>query len=214
MSVLPRFLTLLLMTTLGLFNNPASGRERVSFNKGWQFQKGTADGAENIAFDDSGRRTLDLPHDWAIEGHFDIQYNARSGGLPFHNTGWYRNTWLTITDPVRVPFWGTYVTTPTITSERAEVRVETQVFHGGSSPVEMTLHSSILDPSGVQVESVQTPLQLLPGETRTFSPTLEVPQPQLWEMSDPRLYTVVSRIAKGAIEGDYYETQFGIRTVS
>jgi beta-galactosidase len=31
-----------------------------------------------------------LPHDWAIEGPFDSSYNARSGGLPFHGTGWYR----------------------------------------------------------------------------------------------------------------------------
>lgn len=64
--------------------------EPQSFNKNWLFFKGEALGAENITFDDSQWRSLDLPHDWAIEGPFDIKYNARSGGLPFHGNGWYR----------------------------------------------------------------------------------------------------------------------------
>ncbi len=65
-------------------------RGRMSFNDGWRFHRGEAEGAEAPAFDDSAWRPLDLPHDWAIEGPFDVKYNARCGGLPFHGTGWYR----------------------------------------------------------------------------------------------------------------------------
>ena len=64
--------------------------EPQSFNKNWLFFKGEALGAEHINYDDTQWRTLNLPHDWAIEGPFDIKYNARCGGLPFHGTGWYR----------------------------------------------------------------------------------------------------------------------------
>lgn len=63
---------------------------RTSFNEGWKFIKGDAAGAEKIVFDDSSWRELDLPHDWAIEGPFNVKYNARCGGLPFHGIGWYR----------------------------------------------------------------------------------------------------------------------------
>ena len=51
-------------------------RERASFNTGWRFHKiETAERAADLApadpaFDDSQWRTLDLPHDWAIEGPF------------------------------------------------------------------------------------------------------------------------------------------------
>lgn len=69
-----------------------AGETRQSFNEGWRFHKGEAPGAETAAFDDSAWRKLDLPHDWAIEGPFDIKYNARCGGLPFYGTGWYRKT--------------------------------------------------------------------------------------------------------------------------
>ncbi|MDZ8119118.1 glycoside hydrolase family 2 TIM barrel-domain containing protein [Pontiella agarivorans] len=65
---------------------------RKSFNTDWRFHKGEAPGAEASGFDDSSWRPLDLPHDWAIEGPFDIKYNARCGGLPFHGTGWYRKS--------------------------------------------------------------------------------------------------------------------------
>ncbi|HAR65626.1 MAG TPA: glycoside hydrolase family 2 [Lentisphaeria bacterium] len=65
---------------------------RESFNLGWRFHNGGAEGAHLSEFDDSAWRSQDLPHDWAIEGPFDIQYNARAGGLPFHGTGWYRKT--------------------------------------------------------------------------------------------------------------------------
>lgn len=66
-----------------------------SFNDGWKFFNSAAEGAQSPDFDDSDWRKLDLPHDWAIEGPFDVKYNARSGGLPFHGTGWYRKTFST-----------------------------------------------------------------------------------------------------------------------
>lgn len=46
----------------------AHGEGRVlAFNDGWRFHRGDAPGADNPGFDDSGWRTLDVPHDWSIE---------------------------------------------------------------------------------------------------------------------------------------------------
>lgn len=69
-----------------------SARQKVRLADGWRFHKGEAPGAESPTFAEAGWRTVRLPHDWAIEGPFDIKYNARAGGLPFHGTGWYRKT--------------------------------------------------------------------------------------------------------------------------
>ena len=73
----------------------SSCQERISiddldFNEEWRFAIGTHNGAESIAFDDSAWRTLNLPHDWAIEAPFDSENNARTGGLPVSGTAWYR----------------------------------------------------------------------------------------------------------------------------
>jgi beta-galactosidase len=65
---------------------------RVSFNDDWRFHKGEAEDAQQPGFNDLSWRSLRVPHDWAIEGPFDVKYNARCGGLPFHGVGWYRKT--------------------------------------------------------------------------------------------------------------------------
>ncbi|QCX40314.1 DUF4982 domain-containing protein [Aureibaculum algae] len=80
-------LTLLISLSIGKFTTWA---QDVNFNDSWKFYNAEAEGAENATFNDANWRKLDLPHDWAIEGPFDVKYNARSGGLPFHGTGWYR----------------------------------------------------------------------------------------------------------------------------
>ncbi|WP_121613392.1 glycoside hydrolase family 2 TIM barrel-domain containing protein [Mesobacillus foraminis] len=59
------------------------------FNFDWKFQKGDYSDASNIQFDDSDWRTLDLPHDWSIEGPFKQEYASSTGYLP-GGIGWYR----------------------------------------------------------------------------------------------------------------------------
>ncbi len=65
---------------------------RLNFDDGWQFLKGDALGAERVAFDDTKWREVRLPHDWAIEGPFDVKNGVATGGLPVAGTGWYRKT--------------------------------------------------------------------------------------------------------------------------
>lgn len=73
-----------------LVSTQKSNAQNINFNEGWLFYNDVANGAEKENYNDADWRKLNLPHDWAIEGPFDVKYNARSGGLPFHGTGWYR----------------------------------------------------------------------------------------------------------------------------
>src|SRR4051794_16363795 len=79
-----------------------SGREVLSLDRGWKFhlgevpfpkivgheatyhnaKAGSAGGAAAVRFDDGAWRTLDLPHDWAVEGPFDPQANMSQGYRP------------------------------------------------------------------------------------------------------------------------------------
>lgn len=98
-----------------------AGRERVLIDKGWRFalesaaaatkdfdpdpagnmfsyiaKAGTALGAARDKFDDSAWRTVDLPHDWAVELPFSSYGSGSHGykaiGQNFHqnSVGWYR----------------------------------------------------------------------------------------------------------------------------
>jgi Beta-galactosidase/beta-glucuronidase len=41
-------------------------------------------------YDDGAWRLLDLPHDWGIEGPFDLAANGDTGKLHYEGVGWYR----------------------------------------------------------------------------------------------------------------------------
>ena len=69
-----------------------SGERRLSFNDGWRFFKGDADGAERPDFQDAQWSEIRLPHDWAIEGPFDPKISPHTGSLPISGTGWYRKS--------------------------------------------------------------------------------------------------------------------------
>ena len=66
-------------------------RERNNFDAGWRFTLVNDENSWRPEFNDSGWRTLDLPHDWSIEGKFDEKNPATTGGgaLP-GGIGWYR----------------------------------------------------------------------------------------------------------------------------
>ena len=79
-----------------------SPRSRESFNQGWKFVKyfnasndavTTGKEPENLqlpAVNDNNWRSLDLPHDWAIEGPFSDTLENNTGLLPWKGIGWYR----------------------------------------------------------------------------------------------------------------------------
>ncbi|MDP4151255.1 MAG: glycoside hydrolase family 2, partial [Bacteroidota bacterium] len=90
----PAGLTLLFMLSLqGLIAQTPVTRTIASFDKDWRFHLGDAPGANAAAFDDATWRNLALPHDWSIEGKFDKDNPAGTGGgaLP-GGVGWYRKT--------------------------------------------------------------------------------------------------------------------------
>ena len=65
------------LLTLGLSAQPVS---RTLFNDGWTFTK------------DGVSRVLDLPHDWGVEGDFDISYPSESGKLAWWGKAEYSKT--------------------------------------------------------------------------------------------------------------------------
>ncbi len=55
-------------------------------------QGGNAIDLKSPAFNDSAWRSLDLPHDWGIEGPFRMDLPNETGKLPWAGIGWYRKS--------------------------------------------------------------------------------------------------------------------------
>jgi beta-galactosidase len=83
---------LLAFMALGLMQgNAQNKRERLLMDYNWKFIQEDVKGADKADFEDSKWRTLNLPHDWSIEGEFkeDAASQGSGGYLPM-GIGWYR----------------------------------------------------------------------------------------------------------------------------
>lgn len=273
----------------------AQVRSVMNFNRSWKFHLGDIP-AEALTSNGPGWRTLDLPHDWSIEGDFSKDNPATPGGgaLPggtawyrktftipteskgklvfidfdgvyhrsevwvnghylgkrpngyisfgfnltpylkyggeknliavkvdnskqpnsrwYSGSGIYRNVWLTTTSRIFVPSSGTFVSTPEVTSSRARANVKTTVANQSGRPALVTLNTVIYNPQGEEVSRSSMKTTIAAGESPQMEQTLDVLNPQLWSVSTPALYKVISKVLVNNKTLDTYETPFGIRT--
>ncbi len=92
---------------------PNAPRQVLAADSGWRFMLGDPAGAEAAAFGDTSWRTVDLPHDWSIEGRPEKSNPTGSGGGFFPTgVGWYRKSFSAPADwrgkRVSVEFDGVY----------------------------------------------------------------------------------------------------------
>ncbi len=295
----------ILIILFALCSTGLSARDVVNFNKDWKFCL-NIEAHENPAapeFDDSGWRTLDVPHDWAIEGDFDEHNPSGTGGgaLP-GGIGWYRKTFkvskkdkgqvfriefdgvymnssvyinghllgtrpygyisfsyiltdyinwggenviavkvdnsdqpnsrwysgcgifrdvrLVKVNQVHIAEWGTYVSTPTVSRDKALVKVSATINDGNDiwSKVtrNLTVKSTIKDSEGKAIITSITSRELnWKGEEPEIvvDDSIWVDSPHLWSVDDPYMYTLVTELTLNGKRVDTYETPFGIRTI-
>jgi len=102
----------LLLNSVPLLSQ-TSGRKIVPFDSEWKFALGDHKNAWKSGFNDSSWRTLNLPHDWSIEGENreDAPGGGNTGYFPT-GIGWYRKTFdmnkLDKNNLVSIEFDGVY----------------------------------------------------------------------------------------------------------
>src|ERR1700710_1927288 len=88
-------LILTVLCSLNAFALKPVIRQHLLMDYNWKFIQSDITNAQQPHFDDSQWRTLNLPHDWAIEGEFkkDAPTTGYGGYLPA-GIGWYRKHFL------------------------------------------------------------------------------------------------------------------------
>ncbi|MFZ5551220.1 MAG: glycoside hydrolase family 2 protein [Pseudomonadota bacterium] len=149
--------------------------------------------------------------------HVNNLWNARvapRAGEHQFSGGIYRNVRLVVTDPVHVAWYGTFVTTPQVSQERATVRVQTEVRNQRATPATVALVSEVLDATGKRIAQHRSE-QTVParGKADVDQTLPEIASPRLWSPDQPYLYKLVSHLHVNGKPVDRYETPFGIRTI-
>jgi len=292
-------LSLLMLVGIILFDScnkkeEAFSNRKVSFNSDWSFHLNDSIIDRDTITSSTKWRTLDVPHDWGVEGKFDEKSpagyggGALTGGLgwykklfkvavadsskvtsiifdgvyknsevwinghylgkrpngyisfqyemsPYLNYGdenneiivkvdnskqpnsrWYsgsgifRNVWIETTDKLHVGQWGTYVTTPKVTAEKASVQFETTIQNQNPASKKATVTTTIFK-EDTKVTSVTQDITIGANASQTIKQQAQVETPILWSVGKRELYTAVTEISVEGKIVDQYKTNFGIR---
>jgi beta-galactosidase len=134
-------------------------------------------------------------------------------GWFYEGAGIYRHVWLTKTAPLHIAQWGTFVK-PKVEGDRARVEMDVVVSNDGKSAQSFTLRQQVFATDGKLVaQAEQASLSVGTARDGEFSSSLTVPNPRLWSLDDPSLYTLKTSLLQENKVVDSYDTRFGIRTV-
>lgn len=125
----------------------------------------------------------------------------------YPGAGLYRNVHVVNTHKIHIPIWGTYITTPSVSTEKASVRLEMEI-DGAEKGDRIEVKTEIISPEGKIVASNNAPFI---AQGQIHSQNFLISQPELWSPETPRLYTARTKIEKNGNIVDCYDTRFGIR---
>ena len=296
LKIFPIFkLVLLVSCVTGSLFAQQNPRVISDFNADWRFILGNQTGASAKVYADKNWRSLNLPHDWSIEGKFSKDHPATVGGgaLP-GGTGWYRKTFtipatakgkyiaidfdgvyrnsevwinghflgkrpngyiafryelspylvyggkntiavkvdnskqpnsrwysgsgiyrdvkLITLNKTHVDQWGTFVTTPVVTAEQAQVKVQIKLSSSVKTTQQVTVKTQLFDQDKKLAGSSSKIIAL--NLNATLNDEINVKQPNLWSDVNPYLYTVQTQLLVKGIVVDQYTSSLGIRSFS
>lgn len=127
----------------------------------------------------------------------------------YPGAGLYRNVHVVSTGKVHIPTWGTYVTTPFVSAEKASVRLEMDIV-GAKKGEQVHVNTEIVSPEGIVVASNNAPFT---SQGQKHVQNFLIPDPELWSPECPRLYTARTNIEINGQRVDSYATRFGVRKI-
>ncbi|MEO8239525.1 MAG: sugar-binding domain-containing protein [Flavobacterium sp.] len=143
-----------------------------------------------------------------------VDNDAQSNSRWYTGSGIYRNVRLVASEKLHVAQWGTYVTTPQVSAEKASVHLEVTIENKSNIEKEFKLVTSILDANNKEVANATSTEKIGANANAKKIHNLNVNQPKLWDTENPNMYKVVTEIYEGSALADNYETPFGFRYFS
>jgi len=152
-----------------------------------------------------------------LSNAWNARIAPRAGDHEFTG-GIYRDVALVVTDPLHVPWYGTFVTTPTLASNAgasSSVNIKTEVRNDRVAAVDCTVRTDIVSSSGSTVATISTQQSVPSKMTVTVDQTTPVIEnPALWHPDHPTMYTAVTTISDEHGQVDTFTTPFGFRWFS
>jgi beta-galactosidase len=152
---------------------------------------------------------------YGAKNYLVVRMDASFGdGWFYEGAGIYRHVWLTKTDALHLGQWESYVRTD-LKANAATLNLGTVVQNQGTKPDACRVRWQIMDAEGKTVVTAEAqPQQVAADSSATFTATAKLPNPSLWSLETPNLYSAVVTVESGGKARDAERVAFGVRTVA
>jgi beta-galactosidase len=137
----------------------------------------------------------------------------------YPGAGIYRHVWLVKTNPVHVAHWGTFITFPNISQNKATIKIEVEVDNEGPQAVDAIIHTTVyeLNDKNIPLNPVaffpEKKIHLNTGKSSTGTSQVTLDNPKRWDINSPNRYLAHTEILVNDKLVDTYNTPFGVRTI-
>lgn len=161
--------------------------------------------------------------------YFDISKYLKPAGTPnviavkvsnegktsrwYSGSGIYRHVWMIRKQDVHVAHNGLCVTTESISTNEARIRIASTLKNLSKNSSDTKLLITVYDPSAKAVKKVETQVKSISAGSSDFIQDITIPEPTLWSVDTPNLYKAEVEVVANGVITDKVDVTFGIRTL-
>ena len=136
-------------------------------------------------------------------------------GWFYEGAGIYRHVWLDKTDPLHIAPFGIFIHADLDEPfDKAMITVETTVDNKGLAPADYEVRNTLIAPDGSRVVMPPTAVAALAAkDSRLSVARISIDNPQLWDIDNPRLYSLETEIVSNGKIVDSRLIRTGIRHI-
>jgi beta-galactosidase len=131
----------------------------------------------------------------------------------YPGAGIYRKIQMIVVNPVHVNIWGTYVTTPVIKPNYADVRISTTLTNNSGTDENIVVRSSIFSKNKITLQEGEQTVAVPANQSRMADLTIPMTNPTRWDLENPYLYTLITKVYQAGKLIDSCSTDFGVRDI-
>ena len=122
--------------------------------------------------------------------------------------------WIKTTEPIHSSHWGTFITTPEVTSTTAKVNCKTSIVNESDEDAIVSISTKFINTAGAITAGGELKQLIKAKKLFDFNQAVIINNPRLWSCELPALYTAVTSIYSNGKLLSIDSNSFGIRKIS
>lgn len=140
-----------------------------------------------------------------------VDHSQSADSRWYTGSGIYRDVWLVRANPLHIDQWGVYAY-PEIKHGKGILNTEVTLINSASSASAITVAQELLDVTGKVVAKKSRKIQVGASDKATVQQQLIVSNPMLWNLEQPKQYTLRTIVTQNGEQIDQSEVKTGFRT--